>query len=81
MEENKKSASPKKNCAYSSQDRIMCGDAGKVGHGSGEAAAEKRCTPTVNSLSDSGVRRAIEAIEGIALRGWRRQGHAFHTML
>ena len=51
----------------------MCGDAGKVGHGSGEAAAEKRCTPTVNSLSDSGVRRAIEAIEGIALRGWRRR--------
>ena len=64
----------------------MCGDAGKVGHGSGEAAAKKRCTPTVNSLSDSGVRRAIEAIEaieGIALRGWRkrRQGHASHTML
>ena len=57
----------------------MCGDAGEVGHGSGEAAAEKRCTPTVNSLSDSGVRRAIEAIEaiedieGIALRGWRRR--------
>ena len=64
MEENKKSASPKKNCGYSLQDRIMCGDAGKVGQGSGEAAAEKRCTPTVNSLSDSGVRRAIEAIEG-----------------
>ena len=54
----------------------MCGDAGKVGHGSGEAAAEKRRTPTVHSLSDSGVRRAIEAIEaieGIALRGWRRR--------
>ena len=56
MEMNKKSASPKKNCGYSLPDSIMCGDAGKVGHGSGEAAAEKRCTPTVNSLSDSGVR-------------------------
>ena len=24
---------------------------------------------------------AIEAIEGIALRGWRRHGHAFHPIL
>ena len=23
----------------------------------------------------------IEAIEGIALRGWRRHGHAFHPIL
>ena len=43
-------------------------------------AGAKYCAPTFNSLSDSGVRRAIEAIEGIALRGWRRQGHASHTM-
>ena len=27
MEENKKSASPKKNCAYGSPDRIVYGDA------------------------------------------------------
>ncbi|MBS7373491.1 MAG: hypothetical protein KIG57_05410, partial [Muribaculaceae bacterium] len=27
----KKSASPKKNCAYGLQDRIMCGDAGRRG--------------------------------------------------
>ena len=52
------------------------------GHGCGGAAAVKGCAPTFNSLSDSGVRRAIEATEGIALRGWRRrrQGHASHTM-
>ena len=81
MEENKKSAPPKKNCGYGLLDRIMCGDADRWGDVMCGAAAKKRCAPTFNSLSDSGVRRAIEAIEGIALRGWRRQGHAFHTML
>ena len=29
----------------------------RVGHGCGEAAAEKGCTPAVNALSDSEVRR------------------------
>ena len=48
--------------------------------GGQRGAGAKYCAPTFNSLSDSGVRRAIEAIEGIALRGWRRQGHASHTM-
>ena len=70
----------KKNCAYSLLNcrvwRCL-----QVGHAYGRAAAEKRCARTSNSLSDSGVRRAIE---GIALRGWRRHGHghgyASHTM-
>ena len=43
MEENKKSASPKKNCGYSLLDRIVYGDAGRWEHGCGGAAAEKGC--------------------------------------
>ena len=56
------SASPKKNCGYSLLDRIVYGDAGRWGHTKGGTAAEKRCTPTFNRLSDSGVRRDYMAV-------------------
>ena len=36
-----------------------------VGHGGGEAAAEKGCTPTFNALSDSEVRRDYMAVAAL----------------
>ena len=41
MEENKKSASPKKNYAYSLQDKIMFVDRCRWSHGCDGAAAKK----------------------------------------
>ena len=65
MEENKKSASPKKKLRIWLAGQNHVWRCWRVGHGCGEAAAEKGCTPTVNALPDSEVRRDYMAVAAL----------------
>ena len=62
-----KVGSAEKNCGYGLPDRIMCGDAGRWGHGCGGAAAVKGCTRISRWNKESEYNRA-----GWALRGGRK---------
>ena len=62
-----KVGSAEKNCGYGLPDSIMCGNAGRLGHVMCGTAAKKRCAPTFNSLSDSGVQRGLHRGGGMDL--------------